>query len=193
MLSITAELTIVRVPPLTFPLLRGSDTLPDVPGDVRLEAAFSEAADTAAVPVPLVVGLSVPLDLFGVQVSSSSVVHGDVIVLSGGLGHEGRFAGRPLVPPSFTHLRGTIFSVSGAEESTPAVAPLTDRPATNSAYALPTSAFLICRQLDAACSPVEAVAFSRSDRPQVAEAFSRNDPNTAGSNSQENHPTKILG
>jgi hypothetical protein len=29
--------------------------------------------------------------------------------------------------------------------------------------------------------------------PQVAEAFSQNDPNTTGFNSQENHPTKILG
>jgi hypothetical protein len=36
-------------------------------------------------------------------------------------------------------------------------------------------------------------AFSRSDPPQVAEAFSEDDPNTSVSNSQENHPTKILG
>jgi hypothetical protein len=36
-------------------------------------------------------------------------------------------------------------------------------------------------------------AFSRSDPPQVVEAFSQNDPNTSGYNSQENHPTKILG
>jgi hypothetical protein len=28
--------------------------------------------------------------------------------------------------------------------------------------------------------------------PQVAEAFSQDDPNTSGFNSQENHPTKIL-
>jgi hypothetical protein len=35
-------------------------------------------------------------------------------------------------------------------------------------------------------------AFSRSDPPQVAEAFSQDDPNTFGFNSQENHPTKIL-
>jgi hypothetical protein len=41
--------------------VRGPDTLPDVPGDVRLGAASMEAAGTAAVPVPLAVGLSVPL------------------------------------------------------------------------------------------------------------------------------------
>jgi hypothetical protein len=35
-------------------------------------------------------------------------------------------------------------------------------------------------------------AFSRSDPPLVAEAFSQDDPNTSGLNSQENHPTKIL-
>jgi hypothetical protein len=43
--------------------LRGQDTLPDAPGDVRLGAASEEAADTAAVPVLLAVGLSVPLGL----------------------------------------------------------------------------------------------------------------------------------
>jgi hypothetical protein len=36
-------------------------------------------------------------------------------------------------------------------------------------------------------------AFSRSDPHQVAKAFSPNDPNTPGFNSQENHQTKILG
>jgi hypothetical protein len=35
-------------------------------------------------------------------------------------------------------------------------------------------------------------AFSRSDPPQVAEAFSQDDPNTPEFNSQEKHPTKIL-
>jgi hypothetical protein len=35
-------------------------------------------------------------------------------------------------------------------------------------------------------------AFSRSDPPEVAVAFSQNDPNTTWFNSQENHPTKIL-
>jgi hypothetical protein len=35
-------------------------------------------------------------------------------------------------------------------------------------------------------------AFRRSDPPQVAEAFSQDDPNTSEFNSQENHPTKIL-
>jgi hypothetical protein len=43
--------------------LRGKDTLPDVPGDVRFGAASEEAAGTAAVPVSVAVGLSVPLDL----------------------------------------------------------------------------------------------------------------------------------
>jgi hypothetical protein len=43
--------------------LRGPDTLPDVPRDVRLGAASQEAAGTAAVLVRLAVGLSVPLGL----------------------------------------------------------------------------------------------------------------------------------
>jgi hypothetical protein len=43
--------------------LRGRDTLPDAPGNLRLSAASEEASGTAAVPVPLVVGLSIPLGL----------------------------------------------------------------------------------------------------------------------------------
>jgi hypothetical protein len=43
--------------------LRGPNTLPEVPGDVRLGAASQEAAGTAPVPVPLAVGFSVPLGL----------------------------------------------------------------------------------------------------------------------------------
>jgi hypothetical protein len=35
-------------------------------------------------------------------------------------------------------------------------------------------------------------AFSRSDPPEVAEAFSQDDPNTSVFNSHENHPSKIL-
>jgi hypothetical protein len=37
--------------------------LPDVPGDLSLGATSMEAAGTAAVAVPLAVGLSVPLGL----------------------------------------------------------------------------------------------------------------------------------
>jgi hypothetical protein len=53
---------VVVVVPLGVPL-RGPDTLPDAAGYVRLDAASEEAAGTAAVPVPLAVGLSVPLGL----------------------------------------------------------------------------------------------------------------------------------
>jgi hypothetical protein len=35
-------------------------------------------------------------------------------------------------------------------------------------------------------------AFSRSDPPQVPEAFSQDDPNNSEFNSQENQPTKIF-
>jgi hypothetical protein len=43
--------------------LRGPDMLPDDPADMRLGAASEEAVGTAAVPVPLAVGLSVPFGL----------------------------------------------------------------------------------------------------------------------------------
>jgi hypothetical protein len=45
--------------------LSGPDTSPGAPGEVHLEAASIEAAGTGAVPVPLAVGLSVLLGLFG--------------------------------------------------------------------------------------------------------------------------------
>jgi hypothetical protein len=88
------------------------------------------------------------------QVSASSGAQLGVLLPSGGLGHSGSSAGRLLVPPSWE----TPFLVGiGAEESTPATAPLTGRPATTPAYATPTSAQLSCRPLNAACSPMEAV------------------------------------
>jgi hypothetical protein len=44
-------------------MLTGPDMLPNVPGEVSLAAASMNAAGTAAVSVPLAVGLSVPLGL----------------------------------------------------------------------------------------------------------------------------------
>jgi hypothetical protein len=54
----------VEVVPLVA-TLSGLDTSPSASGEVRLEATSIEAAGTGAVPVPLVVGLSFPLGLFG--------------------------------------------------------------------------------------------------------------------------------
>jgi hypothetical protein len=102
------------------------------------------------------------------QVSASNGDHSDVILPSGGLRHRGSSAGRLLVHPSFTLLGGPFFLVrSGSEESTAAVAPLTGCPATTPAYAAPTSAYLSCRPLDAACSLVEAVGLTTGPRAEL--------------------------
>jgi hypothetical protein len=45
--------------------LSGPEMSPGAPGEVRLVAASMEAAGTGAVLVPLAVGLSVSLGLFG--------------------------------------------------------------------------------------------------------------------------------
>jgi hypothetical protein len=121
--------------------LSGRDTSPGGPWEVRLEAASIEAAGTGAVLVPLAVGLSVPLGFFGAAGWSSKCPPAVVPTVTsfsplGDLDTGGSSAGRLLVPPAVTLLRGLFFFVGcGAEISTLAVAPLTGRPA----YTAPTS------------------------------------------------------
>jgi hypothetical protein len=58
----TSTWAAVKVVPSGLPH-RGPGTLPDGPADVRLGAASFVAAGTATVPVPLAMGLSVPVGL----------------------------------------------------------------------------------------------------------------------------------
>jgi hypothetical protein len=64
-----------------------------------------------------------------VQVSASSGAHRDVLLPSGGLGHGGSSAGAFSALPSLLSWETNFLLVSGAEKSSPAVAPLTGRPA----------------------------------------------------------------
>jgi hypothetical protein len=73
----------------------------------------------------------------------------DVLLPSGGLG-QGRVPWDALSSlPPLPSCEAPFLARSGAKESAPAVAPLTGRPATTSAYAAPTSGLLSCRLLRA--------------------------------------------
>jgi hypothetical protein len=125
--------------------LSDPDTSPGALGEVRLEAASFRSSGYWRRAGTLGYGLEGPtwLSWCGrviAQASASSGAHRDVLLPSGGLGHRRSSAGR--LRPSLLYPPGRpLFLVgSGAEESTPAVAPLTGRPATTPTFAAPTSA-----------------------------------------------------
>jgi hypothetical protein len=125
--------------------LRGPDTLPVVPGDVRLGAASVEAAGTEAVPMPLAVALSVSLGFFSQRGDSPSVRQRCCPTW------------RPSALSPLPSCEAPFLVGSGAEEYTPAFAPLTGRPAARHGLfahggsgfthrLLDTSALCLCRK-----------------------------------------------
>jgi hypothetical protein len=91
-----------------------------------------------------------------VQVWASGVVLRDVLPPPGYLDTRGDPRDALSSLPPLPSCEFPVLVGSGAKESTPESTPLTGRLATSPAYAAPTSSYLICRPLDAPCSPVEA-------------------------------------
>jgi hypothetical protein len=123
--------TLGVVLPSGVPLI-DPDTSPGYPGDVRLSVASIEATGTVWMTT-VCCGLEWLIWLLGCsrvsdQVSASSGAHHDVLLPSGGLHIGGSSAEYFHIPPSFTLIRGLVFSGERCRRIHPSIRPFNRSP-----------------------------------------------------------------